>query len=387
MFALLLLALTNSLAYDNETVTHHLSLRAPWPAGLGRISISAARAVRLSPNASLVEFPASASSLRRLLAAGADVHSEGPDAATYYERRAAADSLSSLRRLAERRGPSMDVREAPPLEGSMAGYYTLAEVQAEMARLASAFPEWVGKPINIGTTREGRALELYCVADQQSACAAGSGRPAALFTALVHSREPATVMCVVHAVRELLKDAKRGVGGAARLLATRKVLLIPVANPDGYEWNRRARPKGGGMKRKNGMRSCNPPDRENDGVDLNRNFGFKWSLNSVGSSGRGCSEEYRGTAAFSEPETRAIRDVVRQHKPTVILHWHGWGNDIAFPCARPHSPPLLSLGPICSQSAPCLARRDRTAGTLTIGRRRCPPRSSRCTRSTRPTWQ
>ena len=51
----------------------------------------------------------------------------------------------------------------------------------------------------------------------------------------------------------------------------------------------------------------------------------------MGSSPNGCSEEYRGTGAFSEPETQAIRAVVRAHKVRAVLHWHGWGNDIAFP--------------------------------------------------------
>ena len=34
---------------------------------------------------------------------------------------------------------------------------------------------------------------------------------------------------------------------------------------------------------------------------------------------------------ISEPETQAIRTVTRKFKPLAILHWHGWGNDLAFP--------------------------------------------------------
>jgi len=85
------------------------------------------------------------------------------------------------------------------------------------------------------------------------------------------------------------------------------------------------------MRRKNGARTCNPPDSENDGVDLNRNFGYKYAYDNIGSSSRGCSEEYRGTSAFSEPETQAIRSLVAKHHPKTVLHWHGWGNDVAFP--------------------------------------------------------
>ena len=87
----------------------------------------------------------------------------------------------------------------------------------------------------------------------------------------------------------------------------------------GYTWNERKKPRGGGMKRKNGARSCYQADSENDGVDLNRNFGFKYAYDSVGSSSNGCSEEYRGTAAFSEPETRAIQATVRRPMRTPEL--------------------------------------------------------------------
>ena len=59
-------------------------------------------------------------------------------------------------------------------------------------------------------------------------------------------------------------------------------------------------------------------------VDLNRNFGFKWGYNNEDSSPYGCAEEYRGKEAFSEPETRGLRDLVHLHRPKAILHWHGW---------------------------------------------------------------
>jgi hypothetical protein len=60
----------------------------------------------------------------------------------------------------------------------------------------------------------------------------------------------------------------------------------------------------------------------------------------VGSSSRGCSEEFRGPSAFSEPETQAIRTVASRYAIKSVLHWHGWGNDVAFPysCAQKARP-------------------------------------------------
>ena len=46
------------------------------------------------------------------------------------------------------------------------------------------------------------------------------------------------------------------------------------------------------------------------GVDLNRNYGFRFGFDDKGSSPDPCSEYYRGSAPFSEPETKAIRDFV-----------------------------------------------------------------------------
>lgn len=233
----------------------------------------------------------------------------------------------------------------PPLAGSMGGYYTLKEVASEMERLAVAYPSWISKPIVIGTSHRGHPIQAYCIASDISLCyddASSSGRATVMLTALVHSREPVTVMCLVHAIRELLAGAMRGESRSVHLLNTRKVLVLPVANPDGYLFNEEYRSHGGGMKRKNGLHTCSSPRLENDGVDLNRNFGFKYAYSNDGSSGNGCSEEYRGKGAFSEPESKAIRDVVAKHKPKALLHWHGWGNDIAFPYSYDWHAPLAA---------------------------------------------
>jgi carboxypeptidase T len=39
------------------------------------------------------------------------------------------------------------------------------------------------------------------------------------------------------------------------------------------------------------------------GVDLNRNYGFKFGYDDDGSSSNPCAQDYRGAYAFSEPET------------------------------------------------------------------------------------
>ena len=49
---------------------------------------------------------------------------------------------------------------------------------------------------------------------------------------------------------------------------------------------------------------CTP---EKAGVDLNRNYGFNWNYGHPGDNE--CEDTFNGKKAFSEPESRAMRDL------------------------------------------------------------------------------
>ena len=76
--------------------------------------------------------------------------------------------------------------------------------------------------------------------------------------------------------------------------------LVPVLNPDGYEYSRTTDRMWRKNRRKNSGSKC-------DGVDLNRNFEMGFG---TASSGNPCDDTYRGTEAFSEPESAALRDYI-----------------------------------------------------------------------------
>ena len=53
------------------------------------------------------------------------------------------------------------------------------------------------------------------------------------------------------------------------------------------------------------------------GVDLNRNFPWRWR--SIGHRG---DQQYSGTGALSEPETRVARDLILKLRPEISLWYH-----------------------------------------------------------------
>lgn len=75
------------------------------------------------------------------------------------------------------------------------------------------------------------------------------------------------------------------------------------------------------------------------GVDLNRNYDYKWALNDVGSSPHACGEDYRGTAPFSEPETKALKLFIESN-PLIVLafNFHAYGNLLIYPFNYDQSP-------------------------------------------------
>jgi len=81
------------------------------------------------------------------------------------------------------------------------------------------------------------------------------------------------------------------------------------------------------------------------GVDLNRNYGYKWGTSNNGSSPDPTSEIYRGLQAFSEPETKAIRDFFLKKYFQGMITYHSFSQSIMYPWGymvqAPDKDPLL----------------------------------------------
>jgi len=146
----------------------------------------------------------------------------------------------------------------------------------------------------------------------------GNTKPAAFFNGVTHSREPLGQEITRRYAMWLLQNYNTD-SLARWLVNNRKFVFAPVMSPDGYVYNETYVSTDGWRKnRRNNGGSY--------GVDLNRNYGYKWGYDNSGSSGTPSSETYRGTARFSELETQAARNLFMVNKFRAGCDYHTYGH-------------------------------------------------------------
>ncbi len=199
--------------------------------------------------------------------------------------------------------------------GNAGYYYSWEENNAFWATFAVAHPDIADTPVSIGTTYQGRAINMVLMTSNSGP----AYKPALLFTALVHAREPMGTSVLIDFANWLATNYGSDTM-ATWILDNTRVYLLPIVNVDSYILN--CNPSGG-MIRKN----QSPPD----GVDLNRNFAYMWGYDDSGSSPDPYSDTYRGPSAASEPETQAVQNFINLIDPVAGLHYHSYGGYLLRP--------------------------------------------------------
>lgn len=179
-------------------------------------------------------------------------------------------------------------------------YPSYEQIVARLIRLQGSSPDIV-RVREIGRSSNGRPILAVKVSDN---AAQEEDEPAWLFLGIIHGREPLGLKITLG----LIHDLTRGYGVDQEItdwVNAYEIWFVPVLNAYGYETNRR----------KNGDRP---------GVDLNRNYDFRWDRCVVYQPQ--CTDPnssyFRGTAPFSEPETRALRDLAIEQRPLYGIDFH-----------------------------------------------------------------
>jgi murein tripeptide amidase MpaA len=231
----------------------------------------------------------------------------------------------------------------------MSGYKDEVIVEKMLRRLARDYPD-ITALYEVGRSHEGRPIFALKISDNPSL---DEDEPAFLFNAAHHGNELLAPEYVLDLARFMLSgrgsfgetrwfdfmyESTNGVGTVhyrrpeiQTMIENFELWFVPVVNPDGLHvaWNR-----GYWSGRKNARDTTSPRGRWNkgDGVDLNRNYPFYWNSGfEKASSGRPGSIFYRGRAAGSEPETRAIMGLAERQRFAVSLSYHCYATKILVP--------------------------------------------------------
>ena len=193
----------------------------------------------------------------------------------------------------------------------------------------------------IGKSVEGRNIDAYTYSPAGKVYS-GSGAKHLVFVGGIHGGYEWNGVLLAYKLMDYL-EANPGF-----IPKNLTVTIIPSANPDGvYK-----------VIGKEGRFSVTEvpteeemtiPGRFNaNKVDLNRNFDCKWQAGGIWKGNKVSA----GSAVFSEPEARALRDFVLENKPSSVIFWHSQANAVyASECEKGILPETTKIMKTYSQAS------------------------------------
>ena len=248
---------------------------------------------------------------------------------------------------------------ASALPSGRTGYRRLADYNDEMKKLVADNPGLV-KSIQLPfKTWEGRTVEGIEITTDVNA---RDGKPVFAQLGAHHAREWPSAEHAMEWAYELVNGYKANNARTKGLVEGTRTIIVPVVNPDGFNISREV----GEVDGASGGRGSPNPGQEDEtvnivshpgeyrrkncrfaddseggtcaqpaagvaaaGVDPNRNYGAFWG--GGGASADPTNETYRGPGAFSEPETRNIRDLVSRRQIVTLITNHTFSNLVLRP--------------------------------------------------------
>jgi hypothetical protein len=221
--------------------------------------------------------------------------------------------------------PASVAAASPDFPAKDSRYHNFPEMVAEIHATEAAYPDIVDV-FSIGKSHQGREIWAAKISDN---VAIDEPEPEILFDALHHAREHMTVEQALYLLRVLTVDYATD-QRVRTLVNGREIFIVFAVNPDGFEFDLTATT--GAHRPYRAWRKNRQPNAGSSyvGTDLNRNYGYRWGC-CGGSSGSKSAITYRGPAAWSAPEVRAMRDFVnsrvidgrQQIKSHVSFHTNG----------------------------------------------------------------
>ncbi|MFF4090518.1 M14 family zinc carboxypeptidase [Streptomyces nigra] len=211
-----------------------------------------------------------------------------------------------------------EARTEKAADGVFRPYGGSGGLKEEIVRTGQENPG-LTKVVSIGKTVRGQDI-LALKLTKHAAKSKDGSKPAVLYMSNQHAREwitPEMTRRLMHYYLDNYKKDKR----VRKIVDSTELWFVLSANPDGYDHT--FKDSSTRLWRKN-LRDVNGDGAisTGDGVDLNRNFAYKWGYDDEGSSPNPTSETYRGASPGSEPETKALDALQKRVGFTYGINYH-----------------------------------------------------------------
>lgn len=211
------------------------------------------------------------------------------------------------------------------VNGNKDSYSDLSQINERIDSISTDYSE-ISDVFIIGNSVEGREIKALRITG-----ASKSDTPEILFVGLHHAREWISYEVPLSIAEFIVKNHSSN-SYIQEILDNSVLWFVPMLNPDGYvySWeedrmwrlNRRVHPN------------------STVGVDLNRNYDSSWIK----------VEYYHGEEPFSEPETRAVRNLIENNVDSIpestgiqnldgLITYHSFGQLILYPPGSTNDPP------------------------------------------------
>ena len=201
-------------------------------------------------------------------------------------------------------------------------YHTTTEQHTHLDELVKAHPD-KAETFSIGTSYKGRDLKAIRISDSVMN---SKNKPMIWVDGGIHGREWVASSTALWIATALLGEVDSSLHQEVRqLLEIYQFVILPLSNPDGYEYSRSSKSNRLWRKtrRPSGCKYKIPLVKEKlcpkcYGIDPNRNFDV--AFGTAGTTPEPCSETYPGSEAFSEENTKAMRDFIEKNSEIIKLY-------------------------------------------------------------------
>ncbi|EDW73131.2 uncharacterized protein Dwil_GK16807 [Drosophila willistoni] len=141
-----------------------------------------------------------------------------------------------------------------------------------------------------------------------------------------HGREWISITTALNCIYQVTERYTRNI----EILRKLRFIIVPVVNPDGYEYSRTKNPNWRKNRRTH-------KSTKFVGTDCNRNYDIFWDSGTSKMN----RNTYKGERPFSEPETRAMRNLLDRLESNLLffLSLHSYGQSIMYPWGYTREPP------------------------------------------------